>query len=239
MKIVFLPRHLKTTLKQQDWGGFLLNFLAVVLGIAITVSVDSYLNGRKERNDVNSALQLVVNELKDNLSELDEADQYAQKEAKAVNYLMRYYGKYDTCDPDSLTEYCNLPVSLHKPQLSEDALELLKTSSLFQKVPDINVSLGIIHAYKIMQGETILIDYNNQRKEKLIDSALTPKVKEIFSSSDLTAAKMWGAITSSVDGRHFLHEVAISLYFGVGHEEVKKDVEETIRQIEDMIARNQ
>lgn len=220
---------------KKDWDGFLLNFLAVVLGIVITFWGESLISNHKEQKDVRDALMLVRDELKDNLTKLDAAQELADQDNRAALYLMQFYGNFEACDPDSMRLYCNMPVSINPVSTSSVALELLKSAALFQKIADKGLALQIMRAYNMVEAHKHNFDFYNDKKERLLQSALQEEAKALFASPHFTAAEMWSALSSTVEGRQFLHEINITVSMGFGHEEYHDYLTEVIGQLEEFL----
>ena len=220
---------------QQDWGGFLLNFLAVVLGIVITFWGESLISNHKEQKEVRDALILVRDELKDNMASLDSAQVMADQDNRAALYLMQYYDNFEACNRDSMRLYCNLPVSINPVTTSANAMELLKSAGLFQKIPDKTLALDIMRAYNAVDAYKHSFEFYNDKKNRLIDAALQEEAKALFASPHFTAAEMWTALTSTVEGRQFLHEINITVSMGFGHDEYIGYLDQVIGQLDEFI----
>lgn len=59
------------------------------------------------------------------------------------------------------------------------------------------------------------------------------QAKALFARTNFSAAEMWTALTSTDDGKQFLHEISISVTYGFGYEDVESVVNEVIEQIEE------
>lgn len=192
----------------KDWFGYLMNFVAVCLGIAITFAGQGLINRHTEKNEVRSSLMLVKNELQDNLSYIALSDSVLTLFSEAARFLTRYEGHYTDAPADSLDNYCNIPLSVFEISHSEEALELLKNSSLFTKIRDLDLSLKIIHTYGEIEDEMKVVKFYHERKEKYLEDALGDNVKDILSNDGVTAAQLWDAITESKEGKQFLRELS-------------------------------
>lgn len=221
--------------RRQDWEGFLMGFISVVLGIVITFGGEALIAKHNEENDLKDVLVLVRDELQNDVKIMNETNEKLELENRASLYLMKYYDNFEACEWDSMKLYCNAPMNQENPSSSQDALELLKTSSLLQKIKDKNLALDIIKAYKALQVEKDNIDFYNDKKKELLDNAMQEEAKAVFAMPHFTPAQMWGAITSTTDGRKFLREINISVTFGFGHEETKECVEKVIADIDKYI----
>ena len=96
---------------KKDWFSYLMNFVAVCLGIVITFAGQGLIDRHAERNEVKSSLMLVKNELQDNLSYIEFADSVLAGYSAAAEFLIRYEGHYSEAPLDSMATYCNVPIS--------------------------------------------------------------------------------------------------------------------------------
>ena len=126
---------------------FLNRLLPVVTGIAITFTVQGIVNRAHDRKSVKSAMELVRTELSSNLKDIDHLTDFMQQEVVSAQYLSDHQADLASCPADIVKYHkgqVNAYVSL---ALSQNALELLKMSSLFPKVGDNDLSMEIIRAY--------------------------------------------------------------------------------------------
>ena len=121
---------------------FFSELLAVILGIVITFAVQGMIDRAQDRKNVRSAL-----ELSSHLEDISHLKDYLDQQRLSAKYLEENRDNLDAC-PEDIVRYhqgmVNADVSV---ALSHDALELLKNSSLFQKVGDNVLSLKVISAY--------------------------------------------------------------------------------------------
>ena len=192
----------------KEWFGYLMNFVAVCLGIIITFAGQGLINRKTERKEVKSSLILVKNELRDNLSYIELADSMLANYSAAAQFLIRYEGRYADAPRDSMAAYCNVPLMTFGITHSEEALELLKNSNLFTKIKDLDLSLEIIHTYGAIADEMTLVKFYNEHKNDYLEEAMTEDVKEVLSRDNITAEQLWSAITASREGKQFLRELS-------------------------------
>lgn len=192
----------------RDWFSYLMNFVAVCLGIIITFAGQGLINKIAEREEVKSSLILVRNELQDNLSYVELADSVLVKYSKAAQFLIRYEGRYSDAPKDSMAVYCNVPLTVFEITHSEEALDLLKNSNLFTKIKDLDLSLEIIHTYGAIADEMAIVKFYNEYKNNYLEDAMNGNVKEVLSRDNITAEQLWGAITASREGKQFLRELS-------------------------------
>ncbi len=218
--------------RRQNWENFIMEFLSVFLGIVITFAGTDWIEERNEQKNVHEALMLVSAELKDNVEIMREVQEHIDVESRAAKYLMQYYGNFEACERDSMRVYCNVPLELSPARVSDEALELLKNSALFQKIKDKDLALNIVRAYRSLSALCENYQYYNDKKQKLIDSAMQEKAKAVFARQHFTAAEMWGAITSTDEGKQFLHEIDISALSGFGYDATIEFVEQVINELD-------
>lgn len=215
----------------KEWFGYLMNFVAVCLGIIITFAGQGLINRKTERKEVKSSLILVKNELQDNLSYIELADSMLANYSAAAQFLIRYEGRYAEAPEDSLAIYCNIPLTVFEITHSEEALELLKNSNLFTKIKDLDLSLEIIHTYGAIADEMTLVKFYNEHKNNYLDEAMTCKVKDVLARDNITAEQLWTAITDSREGRQFLRELS-RLQMLHNSSDVKATIATTIASID-------
>lgn len=219
-------------LREQNWAGFALDFLAVVLGIVLTFVGEALITSYNEQEDVKNSLQLVRDELIDNLDNIHSVDSLLNNDALAAEFLIRYMEHYDDAPLDTLYQYCNVPMYIYSFSISSQALELLKNSSIFSKIKDKSLALNIIHAYGNLDEYKQSKDFYFQKKQSLIDAAITDDMKKALSQPNITAQKFWKTLTSTTNGTYLLHEIRISNKMKGSTEEIINNLNTTIESIE-------
>ena len=126
---------------------FLLKMLSVILGIAITFTVQGMINRAQDKRNVRSALELVRTELNTNREDIIVMGEFLDQEKKAATYYLENMENLQKSPADTLAEYGGILLADVFITLPHNALELLKMSSLFQKIGDNDLSMKIIRAY--------------------------------------------------------------------------------------------
>ena len=129
------------------WASFFAELLAVVLGIVITFAVQGMIDRAQDRKNVRSALELVRVELSSHLEDIGLLKDHLAQQRLSAKYLEENQDNLDNCPADIVKYHQGMVNAEVSVFLSHDALELLKNSSLFQKVGDNALSLKIISAY--------------------------------------------------------------------------------------------
>ena len=132
---------------KQTLIGFFSNLLSVILGIVITFAVQGKIDRRQDRRDVASALDLVHTELSANMADIATMSDYLREESAAAAYFLERRDSRAAFLRDSVDYYSGIIMADASISVSTDALELLKSSSLFQKIGDNDLSMKIIRAY--------------------------------------------------------------------------------------------
>lgn len=222
--------------KKAYWLNHFLNFLAVCLGIVITFGAQGLIDSRNERKEVASSLTLVKNELEDNITYIQFADSVFAGFSEAALFLLRYEDDYEAAPADSMALYCNIPLTEFEVAYSGEALELLKTSSLFTKIKDMELSLEIIRTYGMISDQMKVIRFIFERKSKYFDDALNSNVRNVLARDNVTAVDLWNAITQSNEGKQFLREL-YRLQVGYDSEPAIENIQSAISHIDLYIKR--
>ena len=146
------------------WKSFFSELVAVILGIVITFAGQGAIDRAHNRKEVRSALQLVRTELVSNrqdIADLRETLDQVQQSAQYLNdnpELLKNVHHLDTATLNTVTFHQGMVYAEVSVTLPHDALELLKTSSIFQKIGDNTLSMKIIRAYDTCQNIVESID---------------------------------------------------------------------------------
>ena len=132
---------------KEAFKDFLNRLLPVVTGIAITFMVQGYVNRKHDHKSVLSALELVRAELSSNQNDIEHLSDYLDELRSSAKYLAEHKDNLKACPADIVRYHQGIVRADVFVVLSHDALELLKMSSLFQKIGDNSLSMKIICAY--------------------------------------------------------------------------------------------
>jgi len=160
-------------LQKFDLVAFIANILAVIFGIVITFSIQGIIDGRNEKKNVRSALQLVEDELKGCRNDLQTCMEMIKLESKAAGYILDYSEDLFSCPEDSLSYYGAIVISEMVLTMPSDALELLKTSSLFQAIGDNVLSMKILRAYDQCQALQQIFSHHESTKNEILNKTNT------------------------------------------------------------------
>lgn len=186
---------------------FFLNFLAVVLGIAITFGGESLISHNEEKKNLMNCLELVSSELQDDRDCLNYCDTIVDRELEAAMYLIKYEGDYAKAPADSLYAVANTPFILETINVYTDAFELLKNSGVLTKIKDKKLALQIFKTYDALNDQISFLNTFYEHKTKYLEPAMNDNVRKILAGDDVTAVELWSTITDTKEGQQFLREV--------------------------------
>lgn len=192
-------------MKHFDWSSFFSNILAVVLGIFITFTIQGWIDRSHEKKDVAAALELVKEELINNNNNLRDVIGLINAEKNAATAMFDNLGNLQKCDYDSVATWNTVLGSEYFFTVTDDALELLKSSSLFQKINDKNLALSIIKAYDYLEANSKAFNTHEQYKISLFMEANTDKAKKLAATT--TGLPFLKSYYSSPEGTYFLKSV--------------------------------
>lgn len=146
------------------WKSFFSELVAVILGIVITFAGQGMIDRAHDRKEVRSVLQLVRTELISNRQDISYLRDYLNQAQQSAQYLvdnpelLKHIDRLDSATLKTVTDHQGMVLAEVSVSLPHDALELLKTSSIFQKIGDNALSLKIIRAYDCCQVMVESID---------------------------------------------------------------------------------
>lgn len=147
-------------------GDFFRNFLAVILGIAITFAGSDWMENRKTKKEIKDALQLVNVEMQTNQETIQKLIECITLEQQSAKYLLEYKDRINEMPIDSLKKYANLPLQFINITFNNNAMEMLKASGLIQKIENKELALQILTIYtEIQEVEKAFSAYTETKKE--------------------------------------------------------------------------
>lgn len=119
----------------------------VVVGIIITFAGSDWINEYNTQKKLKKALQLVKSELILNRQGIKEIAERYEEETRAGLYLKRYKPNPLEANPDSMEVYLYIPFQMTKFGYNEDAMAMLKNSTLVQQIANQEIALELIKTY--------------------------------------------------------------------------------------------
>ena len=136
---------------KESVAGFIrdliINFLAIFLGIIITFAVQARIDRSLDKKEIRSALELVKDELSANREDIETMSDYIREERRSAEYLLAHKNDLAKCPADSVNYHSGVLFADASISVCSDALEMFRSSSLFQKIGDSRLSMKIVRAY--------------------------------------------------------------------------------------------
>ena len=137
-----------------------------------------------------SALDLVRTELLANIDDINVMSDYLRQEKKAADFFLDNRFSLKKCPEDSISYNGNLLFADAAISVSSDALELLKSSSLFQKIGDKDLSMKIIRAYDTCGAIASSMNRHLEDRNNRFDKAINNETaKQLITGSNINIRK--------------------------------------------------
>ena len=171
---------------RETTKAFFRHLLSVVLGIIITFSVQGVIDRAHVRREVRSALELVRAELVANIDDIKTMSDHMRQERKSAEYFLNNRLTLSKCPADSVNYHTGEIFAELSITMTQDALELLKMSSLFQKIGDNETSMKIIRAYDSCENAVSNLKNHIATRDEMIDRSINePNVRRIAAKGNI------------------------------------------------------
>lgn len=165
---------------KESWASFFSNMLAVILGIFITFTIQGMIDRAHDRKDTRSSLELVRSELVRNIEDVTIIRDYLNQERRSAEYFLANKDSLDKCPSDSIGYHIGIIFADVSMSLSHDALELLKMSSVFQKLGDNGLSMKIIRAYDACGSIVTNVNRHISIRDSRFDDSVDKETSAIY-----------------------------------------------------------
>lgn len=171
----------------RNWklGDYFRQLSIVVLGIVITFLGSDWISNQSRQKEVRAAMQLVIEELKYNKLQLKQFESEYGLDRRMAIKLIDHDFDSDHMPIDTLRKYERFVTGIYTFGYTTDAMEVLKSSSLMQQVPDKRLLLDILHTYNKLKITSFEItSYCDMKEEVLFDYSLSMNEKERMETSE-------------------------------------------------------
>ena len=160
---------------KQDIINFFSSLISIILGVVVTFMIQGKIDRLADKKDVCSALELVRSELSTNMEDFAQMTDYLRDERAAAQYFLDH--RYDLwkCPKDSIDYHTGILFADAYITTSQDALQLLKMSSLFQKIGNNDLSMKIIRAYDTCENLTDNMNRHISTRDARFENSVTDK----------------------------------------------------------------
>lgn len=169
---------------------FFISFFSIFLGMLCTFVGQGMIDRAAAKNEVRTALELVRSELAANVEDINTMADYLEQERISANYFLENRTKIDKCPVDSVNYHSGMLFADASITLPHNALELLKMSSIFQKMGNDQLSMDIIRAYDSCEYSVACYNkFISDRDEKINQTINEKSVTQFASSGNIDIRK--------------------------------------------------
>ncbi len=216
---------------KETTKAFFRHLLSVVLGIIITFSVQGIIDRAHVRREVRSALELVRSELVANIEDINTMSDYLRQERKSAEYFLDNRAVLAKCPEDSIIFHSGIVFADASITISQDALELLKMSSLFQKIGDNGTSMKIIRAYDTCSSAVSSLNHHIATRDELFRNSVNDQnVRRIAANGNIDIKEYIKTGYGLFVIRWLSHQISPEYYADV------TDLQEAVKAIDSYLA---
>ena len=172
-------------------GDFTCNFIAVVLGIAITFVGSDMIQEHNKKKEVTQALQLVKSELLINRETIEEMMKIEIFNKEGACYLLQYKDKMNEASSDSLNYYGYFPFQSQNFPPVTDAIEMLRASSVMQNIKNKELAVEIIQAYAVIKNAHLFYAGFSKAKDMAIEKYTSQQEFRKISNENKSLRETW------------------------------------------------
>lgn len=159
--------------KSWKLGDALRQFLVVTAGIVVTFVGSDLISNHSTDKEIRSTMNLIIKELQSNNDDLSILVKKYNKDRVIAQYLIDSKFDVSQISCDTLRKYQSFISQLSDFSYSEDALDVLKGSSLMQKITDKDMLLNLIKIYQSFHNvRTAVSEYYNLKRSIIIPVSL-------------------------------------------------------------------
>ena len=204
---------------KDNFINFVISFLAIFFGMLCTFVGQGIIDRAADRNEVRSALELVRSELASNIEDINTMADYLKQEKKSADYFLENRAKLDKCPIDSVNFHAGMLLADASMTLPHNALELLKMSSLFQKLGDDQLSMDIIRAYdsceySVAKYNEFISDRDEKFNQTINENSITQfassgyiDIKKFINTTNGLYTIRWITTQVTPDKEQFINDV--------------------------------
>lgn len=155
----------------SEWrlGDYFRQLSIVILGIVVTFMASDAISEYSKSRELKKAMQLVREELRLNRENVHKIADWVKMNQYVGTMMLQARKNLEGIPDDTLRKYVNIPFQSEDFLYTNHALELLKTSSLFQQMRDKEHALQLIKAYAELELVARTMDFFMTEKIKRMD----------------------------------------------------------------------
>lgn len=175
---------IKTTIKGWKLGDYFRQFSIVAAGIIVTFWGSDRITENARQKEVRATMQLVAEELEYNKQELHRVRSLLDIDIHMSRLLMEHDMNISEISVDTLWKYGKLFNNMDEFSNRNDALDVLKGSSLMQYIPDKRMLQDVLQAYyELGKKKKDVGDYYAVKTDVLMGLALSAGRKDVLGNN--------------------------------------------------------
>ncbi len=184
METRFSWSKIKTTIKGWKLGDYFRQFSIVAAGIIVTFWGSDLISENARQKEVRATMQLVAEELEYNKQELHRVRSLLDIDIHMSRLLMEHDMNISEISVDTLWKYGKLFNNMDEFSNRNDALDVLKGSSLMQYIPDKRMLQDVLQAYyELGKKKKDVGDYYAVKTDVLMGLALSAGRKDVLGNN--------------------------------------------------------
>lgn len=222
----------KTTVKGWRLGDYIRQTSIVVIGVVITFAGSELVTQNSERKDIRATMSLIRDELKSNRENYESIVSEFREDEHLSCLLVEHDLKHRTIPEDSLIQFRFLMGHIRNFYYSQNALDILKSSMLMQKISDKELLLQLTGIYEVLDGFKATMNGYYDMKDEItlpFHLALTDEQTDQLNSGGYEA---WDIYLSDKSVRNFVR-IAKNYFTPDYVERVGKRIDEAIQMLEE------
>ena len=216
-------------------GDYIRQLSIVMVGIIVTFAGSNMITDYSQSKEIVNVLQLVKNELELNKKEVRRITERIQLERKACSYVLKYRDCIEKASEDTLRMYSNIPFQSRSFVYTKDAMELLKISSLFQKIQPRILVLQIIKSYSDLEITRMLVKDFYDIKVGYTNNLINSENFDFYDKKLYQFIRdFWRNFLFSKEGWNVCNFVVNNFSSEEPFQEIEMSLEKTIKMLEEI-----
>ena len=195
---------IKTTIKKWKPGEYVRQTSIVVIGVLITFVGSELVTRCSEQADIKSTMLLIGDELKSNRKNFEEIMSEFSEDERLSALLVEHDMDLRSIPEDSLKQFRFILGHIRSYSYTQNALDILKSSMLMQKISDKELLLSLTEIYETLEGCKLTMNGYYDMKEEAFRPFYLSLTDEQISTVNEGGWEAWEIYVSDKKLRNFL-----------------------------------
>jgi len=225
-------KRVKTIVKGWKLGDYVRQISIVVIGVLITFMGSDWVTRNSEKKDIRATMLLIKEELKSNREKYEDIVAEFQEDECLSALLAEHDLKIRIIPEDSLRQFALLMGHIRSFTYTQNALDILKSSMLMQKISDKELLLQLTEIYEVLDGfKATMNGYYDMKDQVMTPFNLTLTDEQMHCLYE-GGYEAWDIYLSNISVRNFVR--VAHRYFTPDYiERVGKRIDRAIQAIEE------